>query len=267
MKVALIQINSNEVIEDNFNKFLDFLKLSKEKSVDLIIFPENTFYIGSMKKNREIAILLVKDYWDKIVLAIKEIDIDVILGGVPFLEEKNSKPYNRFFYINKNGKVEQFYDKIHLFKLDNSDSISNEPSFVKAGERVVVFQKEEFTFGFSICYDLRFPELYRELINKKADILLIPAAFTYKTGLLHWEPLLRARAIENQAYILAPNQVGFHGKDGRFGHSYGMTSFVTPKGKITSLDIKNENILIVDIDKEKIKEFRDFLPALENRVL
>ena len=173
MKVALIQINSNEIIEDNFNKFLDFLKLSKENSVDLIIFPENTFYIGSMKKNREIAILLAKDYWDKIVLAIKETDIDVILGGVPFLEDNNLKPYNRFFYINKSGIIEKFYDKIHLFKLDDSDSISNEPSFIKAGNEVVALKKGEFVFGFSICYDLRFPELYRKLIDKGAHPLLI----------------------------------------------------------------------------------------------
>ena len=267
MKVALIQINSNENINENFNKFTSFLKEASENNSELVVFPENTFFIGSMKENNNVAKKIKELFLDKIIKEIKKYKIDVIIGGIPYLYDDNNKPFNRLFYIDKNGIILKTYDKIHLFKLDNSDSISNEPSFVKSGKEIVTLKNDNFIFGFSICYDLRFPELYRKLIDKGSNVLFVPAAFTFKTGSLHWEVLLRARAIENQAYVLAPNQVGFHGKNGKFGHSYGKTSFVTPKGEITSLDTQKEGVLYCEIEKEKIDEFRSFLPALENRVI
>ncbi len=265
MKVSLVQINSKDDIKENLLKFKDFLVKSCESNVDLVIFPENTLYIGDMKKIKQIAKDIKEKYLGLVSKIIKNYNVDVILGGVPYLENDNDdKPSNRLLYFDSNGEIKTFYDKIHLFKIDNSNSISNEPAFVKAGKNIVNFKKDDFNLGLSICYDIRFPELYRKLIDKGVNTILLPAAFTFKTGSLHWESLIRARAIENQSYLLAVNQVGKHGD---FGHSYGNTSFIKPDGSIISLDDKTEDILIANLDIEEINSSRNFLPALKNRVL
>jgi len=262
MKVALIQLNSISNIEKNYKKFIYFLELAKVNKADLAIFPENTFFIGNIDEYKDVAQEIHKEYLEKIIKDVKKYDLDVILGGIPFLKD-NGDMVNRLLYINKEGIIEKYYDKIHLFQIDNSNSSLNEASYLTRGNNIVTIEKKGFTFGFSICYDLRFPEIYRALIDKGADVLLVPAAFTYKTGILHWVELLRARAIENQSYVLGVNQVGEHEN---YGKSYGVTSVVKPMGEIISLNDSDEDILFFDLIKNDIEKFRNWIPALKNRI-
>ncbi len=262
MKLALIQLNSSSDIEKNYKKFIYFLELAKVNKANLAIFPENTFFIGSIDEYKDVAQKIHKEYLEKILKDIEKYDLDVVLGGVPFLK-KNTDIVNRLLYINKSGVIEKYYDKIHLFQLDNSNSSLNEAAYLKRGNDIVTIEKNGFIFGFSICYDLRFPELYRALIDKGANVLVVPAAFTYKTGKLHWVELLRARAIENQSYVLGVNQVGEHES---YGKSYGVTSVVKPMGEIISLSDRDEDVLFFDLVKSDIDKFRNWIPALKNRV-
>jgi nitrilase len=262
MKIALVQISSNSNIEKNYNKFTYFLELSKVNKSELIIFPENTFFIGNINNYKETTIDLNQNYLPRILEKIKKTNMDVIIGGMPFLKE-NGEIVNRLLYINKNGEIETHYDKIHLFKTENITSSLNEASYLTRGNKVVTIKKDEFTLGLSICYDLRFPELYRALIDKGADVLIVPAAFTYKTGKLHWLELLKARAIENQSYVLGVNQVGDHEN---FGTSYGVTSLIKPTGENISLNDKDEDVLFFDLVRSDIDKFRNWIPSLNNRV-
>ena len=262
MKIALIQLNSSSNIDRNYKKFLYFLKLAKVNKVELVIFPENTFFIGPIDNYLETTKNLNENYLSKILEDIKNFGMDVIIGGLPFLKDNNDI-VNRLIYVNKNGVIEKHYDKIHLFKLDDSNSSLNEASYLKRGDKLVTIEKNGFTFGFSICYDLRFPEIYRALIDKGADVFIVPAAFTYKTGKLHWVELLKARAIENQCYVLGINQVGEHET---YGSSYGVTSLIKPIGETTSLNDEDEDALFIDLDKEEIASFRAWIPSLKNRV-
>lgn len=262
MKVALIQLNSVSNIERNYKKFIYFLELAKINKANLAIFPENTFFIGNIDEYKTIAQEIRKKYLEKILKDVKRYKLDVILGGVPFLKN-NTDIVNRLLYINKDGVIEKYYDKIHLFQLDNSNSSLNEATHLTRGNEIVTIEKKCFVFGFSICYDLRFPELYRALVDKGVNVLVIPSAFTYKTGKLHWIELLKARAIENQSYVLGVNQVGKHEN---YGKSYGVTSVVKPIGEIVSLNDSDEDVLFFDLIKDDIDKFRNWIPALKNRV-
>ncbi len=262
MKVALIQLNSTSDMEKNYKKFLYFLELSKANKADLVIFPENTFYIGKIDNYKKIAEKFKKDYLPEILNEVKSHGLDIILGGVPFLKTEKEL-VNRLLYINSDGVIEKYYDKIHLFQIDNSNSSLNEAAYLTRGNEIVTIEKHGFILGFSICYDLRFPEIYRALIDRGANVLIIPAAFTYKTGKLHWVELLRARAIENQSYVFGVNQVGEHEN---YGKSYGVTSVVKPVGEIISLNDTDEDVLFFDLIKSDIEKFRHWIPALDNRV-
>jgi len=262
MKIALVQLNSTSNIEKNYKKFLYFLELAKANKSDLVIFPENTFFIGKIDNYNEITKELEKNYVHKILNEAKAHNIDIIIGGIPVFKN-NKEIVNRLLYINKEGIIEKYYDKIHLFQLDNSNSSLNEASYLTRGDKTVTIEKNGFILGFSICYDLRFPEIYRKLIDKGANVLIIPSAFTYKTGKLHWKELLKARAIENQSYVLGINQVGEHEN---YGTSYGVTSVVKPAGEITSLNDKDEDVLFIELHQSEIDKFRHWIPSLKNRV-
>jgi len=158
------------------------------------------------------------------------------------------------------------YDKIHLFKFDNGRESYDESRVIECGAEPVVFELPDssghrWRIGMSVCYDLRFPELYRGL---KADVLLVPSAFTYVTGQAHWELLLRARAIENLAYVIAPAQGGVH-ENGR--RTWGHSMVVDPWGMVLAQRDEGPGVVIADLDPQRQAQLRRQLPALEHRVL
>jgi len=156
------------------------------------------------------------------------------------------------------------YDKLHLFAYDNGTERYDEGRVLEAGADPVAFDADGLRVGLSICYDLRFPELYRKLMWPACDLISVPSAFTYPTGEAHWELLLRARAVENQCYVIAPAQGGRH-ENGR--RTWGHSLIVDPWGQVLASRDEGEGVVLADIDRERIAEVRRQLPALAHRRL
>jgi predicted amidohydrolase len=188
-------------------------------------------------------------------------DLHVVLVGGSFLERapEGGKSYNTSLLIDADGAIRARYRKIHLFDVDLPGEVSVRESDTRAaGSEVVTAETHLGTIGLSICYDLRFPELYRRLTIAGATILAVPSAFTFYTGAAHWEPLLRARAIENQAYIIAPNQAG---KSPHGFPDYGNSMIVDPWGTVLARAGDGEQIIAAEIDTERVARVRREMPC------
>ena len=169
---------------------------------------------------------------------------------------------NSTLVFNPAGECVKRYDKIHLFGFRKGDETYDEAGFIEPGDQVVSVDTPFGRVALSICYDLRFPELYRALAP--VDLILVPAAFTETTGKAHWEILLRARAIENQCYLLAVGQGGRH-ENGRMTH--GNSMIIDPWGEILDRKLKGPGVVIADLDHQHIADIRESLPALAHRKL
>lgn len=186
----------------------------------------------------------------------------LIGGTVPLISNEAGKVMNSLLVFGPNGSRLARYDKIHLFSFNRDDEAYDESRTITAGTNVTSVETPFGRIGLSVCYDLRFPELYRALGD--CTLIVVPSAFTWTTGQAHWEILLRARAIENQCYVLAPAQGGAH-QNGR--RTWGHTMLIDPWGNILSQLGEGEGILVGDIDQFQLQQIRQNLPALRHRVL
>src|SRR5690606_5499034 len=189
-------------------------------------------------------------------------DIWLLAGSLP-LKTKTSRVTNTSILFSPEGDVHVRYDKMHLFDVDiPGEKEYRESKNVQPGKRTVVTETPWGTLGLSVCYDIRFPELYRKLADRGAHTIFIPAAFTATTGRAHWDVLTRARAIENQAYVVAPGQVGspFEGRE-----THGHTRIVDPWGRIIAERPAGIGVVMADLDYGKLFEVRRNLPALQHR--
>ena len=187
---------------------------------------------------------------------------DSVAGADP--NRPPDRVYNACCVFDPEGRLTARYDKIHLFRFDNGREAYDEARVLRAGDEPVAFEAEGLRVGLSVCYDLRFPELYRQLARPACDLLLVPSAFTHTTGQAHWELLLRARAVENQCYVMAPAQGGLHPNGRRtFGHSM----VVGPWGEVLGCRPEGEGLVMATIDRERLSQVRQQLPALEHRRL
>jgi nitrilase len=171
---------------------------------------------------------------------------------------------NRSIVFGPDGLAAGHYDKIHLFAFDNGRESYDEARTLAAGSEPVALQAGPIRVGLSVCYDLRFPEIYRALMTPPCDLLCVPAAFTHTTGQAHWETLLRARAIENQCYVLASAQGGTHGNGRR---TWGHSMVIGPWGEVLDVLDEGEGFVAADLDLERIAQVRLQLPALRHRRL
>ena len=187
-----------------------------------------------------------------------------LVGGTLPLASANDRVLNRCCVFGPDGNEAAHYDKIHLFAYDNGREAYDEGRTLAPGSTPVALQAGALRVGLSVCYDLRFPELYRALMQPPCDLLVVPAAFTYTTGRVHWELLLRARAIENQCYVLAPAQGGTH-ENGR--RTWGHSLIADPWGELLQVLPEGEGFVIADVDAERIAQVRQQLPALQHRRL
>jgi len=199
--------------------------------------------------------------------AAREHGVTLVGGTLPIHAKAPGRVRNACCVYGPDGRRLARYDKIHLFAFDNGDESYDEARVLEAGDTPVAFEHDGWRAGLSICYDLRFPELYRGLMRPPCDVLFVPAAFTYTTGLAHWLLLLRARAVENQCYVVAPAQGGTH-ENGRrtFGHSV----IIDPWGEVLSLALdgaEGHGFVIADLDHRRIDAVRTQLPALRHRKL
>ena len=193
----------------------------------------------------------------------KEKNIWVLAGSI--CESDNNKLFNTSVLINNTGRLQKIYRKLHLFDVEVDGEVVMESKWFKSGEDPVIAPVEDLTLGMSICYDLRFPELYRTYSAQKVDMISVPSSFTTPTGKIHWEVLLRARAIENQCFVLAPNQVG---PGANHIDTYGNSMIVGPQGEILVRGSEDkEEVLIADLDFKGLNKLRSSFPVLDHRVI
>jgi deaminated glutathione amidase len=192
----------------------------------------------------------------------------LIGGTLPIahtVADGSGRALNRCCVFAPDGSAAAHYDKVHLFSFDNGRERYDEGRTLAAGTRAVALQAGDVRVGLSVCYDLRFPELYRALMappQPPCDVLCVPAAFTHTTGQAHWELLLRARAVENQCYVLAAAQGGVH-ENGR--RTWGHSMVVGPWGDVISMLPEGEGVVLAELDKARLAQVRQQLPALQHR--
>jgi nitrilase len=188
----------------------------------------------------------------------------VIGGTLPLATDEPERVRNSCLVYGPDGRPAARYDKLHLFAFDNGREQYDEGRVLQAGATPVAVDVDGWRVGLSICYDLRFPELYRALMHPPCDLIVVPSAFTHTTGQAHWELLLRARAVENQCYVLAPAQGGLH-ENGR--RTWGHSLLADPWGTLLAVQPEGEAVVAGTLQRDRLAQVRDQLPALEHRRL
>ncbi len=265
IKAAIIQTNVGPAIEDNLRDVGALIRAAAGEGATFIATPENTCRMRAKLEDK-----LATSYQEQDHPAIpyyaalaKELSVTLLIGSVSSIRVEGGKLANRSFLFGKDGNVVATYDKIHMFDVDlpNGDQYRESESN-RAGTKIVLAEVDGTKIGMSICYDVRFPALYRTLAQKGAQILTIPAAFTVPTGQAHWEVLLRARAIENGAFVLAPAQVGVH-EGGRA--TYGHSMIISPWGQILA-EIQGDRpgYVCAQLDMGDVDKARAAIPSLRH---
>lgn len=261
--VALAQVNQDTNVDRNFAKIASMASEAAAKGAQMMCLPENCNFFGSGVLAA--AQPIPGPYINRYQALAREHNLWLSLGG--FQEQvpnTSTKYHNSHVLISNQGDIAGVYRKLHLFDVRISDTNKYmESDGVQAGETIVPpIDTPIGKVGLSICYDVRFPELYRKLTLQGAEVLLVPAAFLEKTGYAHWEPLLRARAIENQCYIVAVAQDGRHSPTRT---SYGHSCVIDPWGAVIAQASEGERLLVAEIDLEYLREVRTKLPSLQHR--
>ena len=259
-KVSCIQLCSSDCIKSNLERSERLIKKAVSQKANLIITPEvSSKFSLNKKKLLEVATTMNNDSY---LLGIKKLAKKykkwILIGSL--IVKNKKKLLNRSVLINDKGNIETFYDKIHMYdaKLSKSEKYFESKTF-KAGKNIKVAKLPWGKLGLSICYDLRFPNMYRKMSKKGAIFLSIPSAFTETTGKKHWHTLLKARAIENFSYVFAPGQAGKH-CNGR--KTYGHSMIVSPDGKILKELGKREGVITAAIDPKKPFKLRKTIPSV-----
>lgn len=257
MKICMIQICSGLNPADNLKKINDLILKAKSQEPELkAVFLPEVFY--SMSDGENPTTYLVEgenDHFENIRLLAKEHQVYILGGSAASLV--GGKVMNRSFNFDPRGELIDIYDKVHLFTLDlkagDKKTQLDERNLYDEGSELKLIDVEDFKLGLSICFDLRFPEMFREYFKQGANILSISSAFTVPTGKAHWKTLVRARAIENQSYVVACNQWGRHNDQ---MNSYGHSLIIDPWGEVLAELGAEENFAIAEISIERIKEIR-----------
>lgn len=271
-RVAAVQMNSSSFVQDNLDRAKGLIGQAVEAGSSLVVLPENFALMPAREEDRlEVAerpgIGPIQEF-----LSGQAADIGIwLVGGTfPMFVNDGKKLSATSLMFDPRGQQIARYDKIHLFDVSVSESEAyRESDFFEGGgidsENFVCIDTPFGTVGLTICYDVRFPELYRRLSALGVTVFTVPSAFTATTGQAHWQVLLRARAIENQAYVIAPGQRGTH-DNGRETHGHSM--IIDPWGRVTGeLTDEPEGVVIADIERDKLESIRRHFPSLKHRRL
>lgn len=265
-KAALIQLVSDASIANNLKRVDYWLAEAKKQLVDLVILPENFAFMGRRETDK---FSVAENFGEgpiqeSLANLAQHHKIWIVAGTIP-LRTPGSRVRAASLVFDSKGHCVARYDKIHLFDVRVSEQEAHQESAtIEPGREVVLVSTPVGCLGLSVCYDLRFPELYRHMVLQGAELFSIPSAFTATTGLAHWEVLLRARSIENLCYTLAPNQGGTH-ENGRQTHGHSM--IVDPWGKVLGQASKGEALVVADIDLGRLHELRKQFPCHDHHVL
>lgn len=264
IKVAGIQMASSPSVSANLIEAERLIKIAVDEGAKIVVLPEYFCLMGvhdsdKVKVREEEGSGPIQRFLSKMA---KKHKIILIGGTVPLVSHSPNKVRNSCLVYNDKGKQIARYDKIHLFGLDLGTEHYHEENTIEPGDEIVVVETAYGKIGLSTCYDLRFPELYRAM--GEVDIIVVPSAFTETTGKAHWETLVRARAIENFCYVIAPAQGGYH-LSGRETH--GNSMIVDPWGVILDRLPRGSGIVVASVNKHYQDSLRKSLPALKHRII
>ncbi len=263
-KIAAVQMVSGPDVAANLATARRLLEDAARQGAQLAALPEYFCLMGMHDSDK---LALAEDdgaghIQAMLATAARELGLWIIGGTLPLKSATPARVRNSTLVFSPAGERVARYDKIHLFAFDNGRESYDEGRVLEAGSQPTRFDADGLTVGLSVCYDLRFPELYRGYAG--CDLLAVPAAFTYTTGQAHWELLLRARAVENQCYVIAPAQGGKHANGRRTcGHSM----IVDPWGQVLAMLPEGEGVVLAELDPARLAQVREQLPALGHRRL
>ena len=272
LHTATIQMVSGTSVPANLQAARELLEQAARAGAELAVLPEYFCLMGRQDTDKLAWAESLGDgpIQDFLAQAARDLGLWIVGGTLPLRTQEASRVRNATLAYSPDGHQVARYDKIHLFRFDNGRERYDEARVIEAGAQAVSFDLGArdggtWRIGLSVCYDLRFPELYRELAGQGAQVLLVPSAFTHTTGSAHWEPLLRARAIENLAYVLAPAQGGVH-ENGR--RTWGHSMAIDPWGVLLGCQAApGAGVVHATLDAGRLSQCREQLPALGHRVL
>lgn len=260
MRAAVVQINSGADRSRNIELTEGFVRAAAADGAELVVLPEKWSLLGDGRSLSEGAEPIDGEAVTAARRWARELGCFILAGS--FTEAAPGLPTNTSVLIGPDGSLLAGYRKIHMFDVEAGGVEYRESDHEQAGDELVTATAGELELGLTVCYDLRFPELYRALLDRGATAYSVPSAFTSATGRHHWEPLLRARAIENQAFVLAANQVG---KTDPSYDSWGHSMIVDPWGEVLAELPLGEGFVSADLDLERQAEIRRKLPAVDHR--
>ena len=274
MRIAALQMVSTPDVEHNLAVAAQLIERAAAAGASLVALPEYFCLIGHSDRDK---LALAEEpgagpIQQMLSDAARRHGVWVIGGTLPLRSDDPERVFNSCCTYSPDGSLAARYDKLHLFCFDNGRERYDEGRVLRAGSEPVAFSAPSpeaaapLRVGLSICYDLRFPELYRSLMAQAGQppcvLLAVPASFTHTTGQAHWELLLRARAVENQCYVIAPAQGGLHANGRR---TWGHSMVIDPWGEVLAVQAEGEGVVLADLSRERIAEVRSQLPALAHR--
>ena len=271
MQIAAIQMVSGAGVQDNLRAAAALLAQAADQGAELALLPEYFCLMGQRDTDK----LAIQESFgagpiqDFLAAQARSLGLWIVGGTLPISTAQPDKVHNSSLAFDPAGNCVARYDKIHLFRFDNGREAYDESRVLVAGTQAVVFDVpsragHRWRVGLSVCYDLRFAELYRAYAAQGADLLLVPSAFTYTTGQVHWELLLRARAVENLCFVAAAGQGGVHDTGRR---TWGQSLVVDPWGAVLAQQPQEPGVVMAAMDAGRLAAVRSQLPALQHRVL
>jgi deaminated glutathione amidase len=263
LRVACIQLNASDSKAENIERAGGLVARAASTGADLVVLPEKWNGIGPPDFLRANAETLDGETVEAMSSWARDHKVTLLGGSIAERREGREKLSNTCLVFDPEGEIVALYRKIHMFDVEVGGQVYRESESEEAGEETArLSEVEGWKLGLTVCYDLRFPELYRILAVEGAEVIAVPAAFTLFTGKDHWELLLRARAVENQCYVVAADQWGTHG-DGKA--SYGRSMIVDPWGLVIAQAADEDGVIAAELDRTRIQDVRRALPSLANR--
>ncbi|MFH1804206.1 MAG: carbon-nitrogen hydrolase family protein [Pseudomonadota bacterium] len=263
MRVAICQLNSQDDKKANLDTAERLVREAAADKVDLIALPEYSDYQGPRDGALESAEAADGETTVRFANLARELGVSILLGSIRIKSEDGERCFNRSILFGRDGHIGAHYNKLHLYDVDLPGRVTyKESDTVAAGDEIVLGEVDGHKVGLSICYDVRFPELFRLQALAGAEILFVPAAFALYTGRDHWEVLLRARAIENQCFVIAPGQIGPYPPAGACN---GRSMIIDPWGNVLTCMKDSVGYAIADLDFSLQTKIREELPSLSNR--
>lgn len=265
MRAAVVQMHAEEDLEANLSTAERLVRAAAADGADVVVLPEMVDYLGDNEGVAAIKTSIPGTVSERLAAVARECGVWLLAGSIHEAIEGDHRTWNTSLLFDRNGVEQARYRKIHLYDVQIPGQVDSlESATIAPGSDIVTADIEGHTAGLAICYDLRFPELFRELMEQGAELMFLPAAFTLFTGKDHWEVLIRARAIENQCFVLASGQ---QGKDKHGRTTYGRSMIVDPWGTVLAVAPDGEGYAMASLDFDRLHTLRLELPSIANRRL